>query len=276
MIPIKTEKEINIMREGGKILAKIIDELKSRAVPGITTNELNMAAEALVFEYKAEPAFKGYLDSKSKAILPFPAALCASVNSVLVHAAPSDYKLKQGDILSLDLGIKYRGFYTDMAITFPVDRNGVPDSVNLTLTESGTPLAASFEVLRLIRVTKKALKLGIKKAKEGNTFGDIGNTIQRHIEGQGFGVVQELCGHGIGSNLHEEPRIPNFGKRRSGLKIERGMVFCIEPMTTIGDWRLQPSPDGFGYETKDGSLSCHFEHTIAITKSGPHVLTILT
>ncbi len=246
MISIKTQKEIDIMREGGKRLAEIMAKLEKMVAPGITTNELNRASEALIFEYKAEPAFKGYQG--------FPAALCVSVNSVIVHSAPSKYALKEGDIVSLDLGIKYKGFFADMAVTVAIGQ--VDD-----------------EIKRLIRITKKSLKLAIKKAKPGNTIGDIGNTVERFVEMQGFGVVRKLCGHGIGRKLHEEPQIPNYGKRHKGKEIKQGMVFALEPMVTVGDYRLKKSPDGFGFETKDGSLSAHFEHTIVINKNGPQVLT---
>jgi len=255
MIPIKSEKEINIMREGSKILAMIMDKIKKMVAPGITGNELNRAAEALISDYKAEPAFKGYAEAKNKKAKPFPAALCVSINNVVVHSIPSDYKFQNGDIVSLDLGVKYKGFYADMAVTMPV---GEIDP----------------EVNRLIKTTKKSLKIGLNKAKVGNTFGDIGNTIQRFVEYQGFNVVRSLCGHGIGTELHEEPQIFNFGKRRSGEEIKPGMVFCIEPMVAMGDAKLIQSPDGYGYETKDGSLTAHFEHTITITKNGtPQVLT---
>ncbi len=246
MIEIKSKKEIEIMKEGGKILAGIMEDLKKRVKPGITTKELDRVAETLVLKFGVKPVFKGYED--------FPAALCTSINQVVVHAVPSDYKLKKGDILSLDLGIKYKDFFSDMAITVPVGE-------------------INPEVLRLIKTTKKALKLGIKKSRIGNTFGDIGNTIQRYVEYQGFNVVRELCGHGIGRELHQDPKIPNYGKRRKGPEIAEGMVFCLEPMVTMGDYNLKKSVDGFGYETKDGSLSAHFEQTVAVTKTGPLVLT---
>ncbi len=248
MIPIKTEKEIEIMREGGRILAKVMEEVKKKVAPGIATKELDRVAEALILKYGSQPAFKGYEG--------FPATLCASVNKIIVHGVPSDYKLKSGDILSLDLGVKHKGFFTDMAITVPV---GDIDP----------------DVLRLLKVTKKSLKLAIKKSRPGNTFGDIGNTVQRYVEGQGFNVVRELCGHGIGRELHEEPQIFNYGKRHEGEKITPGMVFCIEPMVTAGDWHLEKFSDGFGYKTRDGSLSCHFEHTIAVTEKDTLVLTSL-
>ena len=180
--------------------------------------------------------------------------MCASINEELVHVVPSQRKLKEGDVLSLDLGMKYQGYHSDMAITLPVGK-------------------ISPEAARLIRVTKKALKRGIKKARPGNTFGDIGNTIQRYVEGQGLNVVRDLCGHGIGRELHEEPKILNYGKRRTGPEIKEGMVFCLEPMVAVGDWKLKKAKDGYGHETADSSLCAHFEHTIVATKDGCKILT---
>jgi methionyl aminopeptidase len=246
MVNIKTQEEIQIIAEGGKILATVIKELEKMAHPGVTTKELDRAAEALILSMGAKPAFKGY-DG-------FPYSLCASVNENIVHGLPSNYILKDGDLLKLDLGVLYKGFNTDMAITVAVGN-------------------ISYEARRLINVTKKSLRLGIKKAKIGNTIGDIGNTIQRFVEDQGFGIVRDLCGHGIGKNVHEDPKIPNYGKRQSGEKLVEGMVICIEPMVTIGSFDLKKSEDGYGYASKDNSLSAHFEHTITITKSGPKVLT---
>lgn len=248
MIKIKSPEEIKIMAEGGKILAKIMKELKKKVRPGITTKELDRFAESLILKSGGKCSFKGYQD--------FPACLCTSINEEIVHAVPSNRVLKEGDIISLDLGILYKGFHTDMAITIPVGK-------------------IDPEVARLIRVTKKALKRGIKKAKIGNTFGDIGNTIQRYVESQGFNVVRELCGHGIGKEIHEDPKILNYGKRHTGPEIKEGMTFCLEPMVTIGDWKLKKSKNGHGYETADGSLSAHFEHTIAVTKKGCQILTEL-
>lgn len=248
MITIKTQEEIKIMAEGGKILAKIIKELEKKVKPGITTKELDRVAETLIFKSGETPSFKGYEG--------FPATLCASINEELVHAVPSQRKLKEGDVLSLDLGMKYQGYHSDMAITLPVGK-------------------ISPEAQRLIRVTKKALKRGIKKARPGNTFGDIGNTIQRYVESQGFNVVRDLCGHGIGRELHEEPKILNYGKRHSGPEIKEGMTFCLEPMVIVGDWKLKKSNDGHGFETADGSLSCHFEHMVVVTKNGVKVLTVI-
>lgn len=240
------------MAEGGKILAKIMKELGEKVKPGIKTQELDRTAQALIFKSGGKCSFKGYEE--------FPACLCTSVNEEIVHVAPSGRVLKEGDIISLDLGIFYKGFHTDMAITLAIGK-------------------VDPEIQRLIRVTKKALKRGIKKTRVGNTFGDIGNTIQRYVEDQGFSVIRDLCGHGIGRKLHEEPQILNYGKRRSGPKIKEGMIFCLEPMVAIGGGRpplageIKKTEDGYGFETLDGSISAHFEHTIAITEKGCKVLT---
>ena len=248
MISIKSRKEIAIMKESGSILASIMKEVKKRVEPGITTKELDKLAESLILESGAKPSFKGY-DG-------FPASLCTSINEVIVHGIPSKQKVKQGDIISLDLGVFYKGFHSDMAVTLPI---GDVDP----------------EAKRLLKATKKALKRGIKKARIGNTFGDISNTIQRYIEDQGFNVVKELCGHGIGRELHEDPQILNYGKRHSGPKIKEGMCFCIEPMLVIGSAEIKKSKDGFGFETEDGSLSAHFEHSLAVTQEGCLILTSL-
>ena len=246
MIKIKTEEEIRIMAEGGKILAGIMEEIIKKTQPGVTTKYLDKAAEDLVFKYGAKPSFKNFNG--------FPGTICASINEELVHSAPSDRELKEGDIFSIDMGIEYKGYHSDMAVTIPIGE-------------------VSPEALRLIRVCKKALKRGIKKVRPGLTFGDIGNTIGRYVDDQGYGTVKELCGHGIGKELHEDPQINNYGKRKSGEKIKEGMVFCIEPMITIGDWNLKKTKDGYGFQTKDDSLSAHFEHTIAVTPKGIKVLT---
>lgn len=246
MIPIKTKKEIDIMRQGGKILSEILQKIKEKVVIGISTKELNRVAESLIFDSGSTPAFKDYKG--------FPCALCTSVNSTIVHALPSDYTLKEGDILSLDLGVKYKGYYTDMAITMPIGE-------------------VDFEERRLIRITKKSLNIAIQKAKVGNTFSDIGNTIQRYIESMGFTVVRDLCGHGIGKTLHEEPQILNYGKRHKGEEIKEGMVFALEPMVTMGGYEIRKGDDGYSFETKDGSIAAHFEHTIAIVNGKAQVLT---
>ncbi len=246
MISIKSEKEIEVMKEGGRILAEIMAELENKVEPGITTKHLDKVASDLVLKYGAKPSFKNYKG--------FPANLCISVNEELVHCIPSNKKLQQGDIISLDLGIRYKGFHSDMAVTIPVGK-------------------ISPEAQRLIRITKKALKRGLRKVRPGNTFGDIGNTIQRYVEDQGYGVVRELCGHGIGKEVHQEPQVPNYGKRKSGPKLAEGMTFCIEPMVTVGDWHLKKAKDGYGFQTKDSSLCAHFEHTLVVTQNGCKILT---
>lgn len=246
MVTIKTREEIQIMREGGGKLAEILQELKKKVRPGITTEELNELAEKLILKAGGKPNFKGYQS--------FPTAICTSLNEELVHCLPSKRKLKEGDIISIDIGMEYRGFHTDMARTFPVGK-------------------ISFEAQRLIRVTKKALKRGIKEVKIGKRIGDISNAIQKYVEKEGFNVVRELSGHGIGKKLHEEPKIPNFGEKGLGVEIKEGMVFCIEPMVTIGDWRLKKAKDKYGFKTKDNSLSSHFEDMVAVTKKGPLILT---
>ncbi len=246
MITIKTEEEIKIMREGGRILAEIMEKLQGMVKAGVLTKELDRVAEALILNSGSQLAFKGYEG--------FPAALCTSVNSQIVHVVPSDYELKQGDILSLDLGLKYKGFFSDMAVTVPV---GQVDS----------------KAVRLIETTRKSLELAVSKAVIGNTFGDIGAVVQEFVEAHGYNVVRELCGHGIGRELHEDPKILNYGQAKTGEEIKEGMVFCLEPMITMGDWHLKKSADGFGYETQDGSLSSHFEQMVAVSKQGTFVLT---
>ena len=246
MSQVKTPQEIEIMKEGGKILATVLKELEKIVRPGMTTLELDRAAEDLILSYGAKPAFKGYED--------FPYSLCTSVNEVIVHGFASKYALQEGDIVGLDLGVLWKGYNTDMAVTVPV---GV----------------VSHEAKRLMMVTKKALRLGIKKARAGITTGDLGHTIQKYIESQGLGVVRDLCGHGIGRAVHEDPQIPNYGQRHKGVELKEGMVICIEPMVTVGDYQLKKAKDGYGFATRDGSLSAHFEHTLAITKDGCKVLT---
>jgi len=243
---LKSPKEIKIMREGGRILAKIVGEVERKIKVGITTQELNEIAEKLIQERGGQPSFLNFEG--------YPAVLCTSLNEELVHAVPSQKILKKGDILSLDLGIYWRGYHSDMAVTVPIGK-------------------ISKKAQELIFVTKEALKIGIKNSKIGNTIGDIGYTIQQYVESKGFNVVRELCGHGIGKKLHEEPQILNFGEKAKGIKVKEGMVFCIEPIVTAGDWKVVKTIDGFGYRTKDNSLSCHFEHEIAIVRGGPFVLT---
>jgi len=246
MITIKSEKEIEIMRQAGRMLARVMEELRNKVEIGITTKELDRAAEALIFKLGAKPAFKGY-DG-------FPATLCTSVNYVIVHQIPSDYKLKNGDIISLDMGLIYKGFFSDMAITVPVGE-------------------IDIKTKKLIDVTKNSLIKGIKTIKPGRHIGDISFNVQKYIEQSGFNVVRDLCGHGIGKNLHEDPQILNYGNKGEGEEMKKGMVLCIEPMASIGDSRIKKFSDDFGWQTKDNSLSAHFEHTVAVTKTGYQILT---
>ena len=254
MIPIKTQKEIEIMREGGKILAGIMEKLEKEVQPGIKTLELDRLAESLILNSGAKPSFKGYTNRRDGILDPYPAALCTSINEEIVHCLPSDRILKEGDIISLDLGIYYKGFHTDMATTVPVGR-------------------VSSEAQRLIKVTKKALKRGIKEINPGNRIGNIENAIQKFVESSNFNAIRDLCGHGIGRELHEEPQILNFGKKGTGVELKEGMVLCPEPMVATGDSTIRRAKDGWGYQTFDNSLSAHFEHTVAITRNGAEILT---
>lgn len=256
MITIKTPEEIAIMSEGGKILARVVEELKKEVRPGITTEELDKLSEELLLKSGAKPAFKGYREDNSSA--PYPASLCVSVNNEVVHCPPSDKILNEGDIVSLDLGALYKGFYSDMAITVPVGKTN--------------------EVAKkLINVTKESLAIAIKQVRPGKYLDDISNAIQKHVEKNGFAVVRELCGHGIGKELHEDPQILNFvsgggmTRKKKDNKLIEGMVVCIEPITTAGSYNIKRV--GLCYKTKDDSLSCHFEHTIAVTNGGSKILT---
>jgi methionyl aminopeptidase len=246
MINLYTEKEISIMAEGGKILAKVIYETAKHAKVGTTTRELDKVAEDLIFTYGAKPAFKGFND--------YPAALCASINEEVVHAIPSDRKLKEGDLLTLDLGIRYKDYCTDMAITIGIGK-------------------IDAKLQKLMNVTKKSLELAIKQCKPGNRLGDIGFAIQGYVEKNGFNVIRDLVGHGIGKKVHEEPEVLNYGEKATGIVLKPGMVIAIEPMIVMGDYEVERAKDGFAFLSKDRSISAHFEHTIAITKKGCRVLT---
>ncbi len=235
------------MREGGKRLAEVMASLISLVKPGVATKELDTASQTLILAAGGELAFKGY-DG-------FPGAICTSVNEEVVHAVPSSRLLKRGDIVTLDIGLVWKGWFLDMARTVPVGK-------------------IDEKKEHLLKVTRGALDIGILQAKVGNKVGDIGHAVQQFVEGNGYNVVRELCGHGIGKNLHEDPKVLNYGEKDTGAVLKEGMVICIEPMVTVGDWKLKRAKDGHGFETKDGSLSCHFEDTIAITPSGPQVLTL--
>ncbi|MEK7134822.1 MAG: type I methionyl aminopeptidase [Patescibacteria group bacterium] len=253
MITIKTKEEIEILREGGKILAEVLKKISELAKPGISTGFLNQKAREMILARGALPSFEGYKPSFSDR--PYPTALCASLNDVVVHGLPSEkIILKEGDILKLDLGVKYKNLFTDAAITIGIGK----------LTD---------DKIKLIEVTRKSLDLAIEKVKPGNYIGDIGQVVERHVESNGFSVVKVLVGHGVGYAVHEEPNIPNYGKKDKEPELKSGMVLAIEPMVTMGSAEVRLHKDGFGYETIDGSFSAHFEHTLAVMDNGYLLLT---
>ncbi len=249
MIVCKSPREIEQMRHANMLVAEVLAELASMVKPGITTGELDAAAERLVRVAGAEPAFKGYRG--------YPATLCASVNDEVVHGIPGDRALSEGDIISLDMGVKLDGFYGDSAVTVPV-------------------VSVSDEVQRLLSVTQESLQKGIAQVRLGGRVSDIGHAIQEHVEAAGFSVVREFVGHGIGAQLHEEPQIANYGEPGRGPRLAEGMVLAIEPMVNMGKPAVKVLRDGWTAVTRDGSLSAHFEHTVAVTKDGPLVLTART
>ena len=247
-VVLKSRQEIEEMKAANRIVAEILEAIKGIVGPGITTEELNGFAEEKLREKKAKPAFKGYRG--------YPKALCTSVNSQVVHGVPSKTLLKEGDLLSIDFGAYYKGFYGDAAITVPVGK-------------------VSDEAMRLKEVAEKALYKGIEKASPGNRLSDISHAIQSFVEDNGFSVVREFVGHGIGRELHEEPQVPNFGRPGVGVRLKAGMVLAIEPMINAGRSEVKVLQDGWTAVTMDGSLSAHFEHTVAITEAGPMILTKL-
>jgi methionyl aminopeptidase len=246
MVILKSAREIEKIRYSNQMVAEILEILSDRVVPGIDTLTLDRMSEDLAGKRDAKPAFKGYRG--------FPYSLCASVNEQVVHGFPSRRSLKEGDILSLDFGIYYDGYYGDAAVTVAVGR----------ISESAR---------RLLEVTKQALFLGIDQAVSGHRLSDISHAVQSHVEAAGFSVVRKFVGHGIGKDLHEDPQIPNYGKPGVGLRLRPGMVFAIEPMVNMGGYDVETLEDGWTTVTKDGNLSAHFEHTIAITEDGPVILS---
>jgi methionyl aminopeptidase len=246
VIVCKSPREIEKMRRANVLVADVLAELSEMVAPGVTTAELDAAAEKLVLAGGAEPAFKGYRG--------YPATLCASVNDEVVHGIPAKRALAEGDIISLDMGVKLDGFFGDSAVTVAVGR-------------------VSDEVQRLLRVTREALEKGIAQVRLGGRVSDIGHAIQEHVEANGFSVVREFVGHGIGAALHEEPQIANYGEPGRGPRLAEGMVLAIEPMVNMGRPAVKVLRDGWTAVTRDGSLSAHFEHTVAVTTDGPLVLT---
>ena len=243
---IKSQKEIEKMDISGSIASRILKQVAENAIAGTTTQELNDIAVKLIQQNKVQAGFLNY-DG-------FPAVVCTSVNATIVHGLPGEYVLKDGDIIGLDFGVIYEGWYSDTAVTVGVGE-------------------VSHEARRIMQVCKKALRLGIKKARPGSTTGDIGNTVQRFVESEGYSVVRELVGHGVGTRLHEEPQVPNYGARKSGTVLEQGMVIAIEPMIIDGPPSIKLDKDGFGYVSTGKHLTAHFEHTVAILKNGAKILT---
>lgn len=247
MIPLKSEKDLEMMRQAGKIIARIMQKLREFIRQGITTAEIDQLALELMRKENVIPAFKGYRG--------FPANICTSINKEIVHGIPDQQRrLEEGDIISIDLGINYEGRYVDIAVTLPVGR-------------------IEPRLKKLIEVTRASLFEGIKEARSDNHLSDISYAIQSYVERNGFSVVRDFVGHGIGLNLHEEPEIPNFGKSHQGPVLKSGMVFAIEPMVNMGTWESKILDNGWTAVTKDGLPSAHFEHTVAITDHGPEILT---
>ena len=247
-IVCKSAAEIEKMRRSGHVVREVLDHLRDLVAPGMSTMDLEQAAEQKMKDLGAKPAFKGYYD--------YPCVLCTSINEEIVHGIPSTKRvLKAGDIVSIDCGVMLDGYYGDAAITVPV--NG----------------AISQEVSKLLEVTEASLYKGIEQARIGNAVGDLGAAVQEYVEANGFSVVREFVGHGIGTKLHEEPQIPNFGSRGHGTRLREGMVLAIEPMVNFGKPGTRVLDDKWTAVTADGSFSAHFEHCVAVTKDGPLILT---
>lgn len=247
MIKLKSEYEIQLIREAGAIVVKVIEDLKECIKAGITTEELDRIAKKSIISQGAIPAFKDYQG--------FPANICVSVNEEIVHGVPGKRSLKKGDIISLDVGVKLNGYFADAAVTVAVDK-------------------ISREAEELIRVAKSALSISVAQAQPGNRLSDISYAIQHFVESQRFSVVRKFVGHGIGAQIHEEPEIPNFGSPGEGPRLKPGMVLAIEPMVTQGSSEVEILQDGWTAITKDKKLSAHFEHTVLITRDGPQILTV--
>ena len=246
MIYTKNSAQIQLMREAGKLLHRVLDELKPMVRPGVTTNQIDAEAERLIRGAGAVPSFKGYEG--------FPSTICASVDEEVVHGFPNDKPLKEGQLLSIDCGLILNGWQADSAFSAPVG-------------------SASKEVLKLIKVTEECFWLGAQQAREGNRLGDIGWAVQKHAEENGYGVIRDLCGHGIGQEMHEDPSVPNYGKPGRGVRLTEGMTICIEPMISMGTWKVYVKDDGWTVVTRDHSACSHYEHTLLVTKGEPELLT---
>ncbi len=248
MIIIKSQREINLMREAGRIVAQVFDELEKFIVPGVTTKQISQKAEKIIRDAGAIPASKGYEG--------FPEAICTSVNDVIVHGIPNNTKLKEGDIVSCDIVATFQGYNGDACRTFRVGK-------------------VSSETDRLVRVTEECLLEGLKMAKPGNHLSDISSAIQKYAESNGYSIVREFTGHGIGREMHEDPAIPNYGEPGHGPILKEGMTLAIEPMVLQGKKDCYITSDGWTAKTSDGKLACHHENTIVITKEGYEILTKL-
>ncbi|MFA6257258.1 MAG: type I methionyl aminopeptidase [Candidatus Paceibacterota bacterium] len=256
MITIKTPEEIKIIRECGRRLATVLYKVKDMIAPGISTKDLDVYAEKLIRDMGDVPAFLGYRPEGAR--IPFPATLCVSVNDEVVHGIPrKDRILKEGDIVSIDLGVKHKGLFTDMALTAPVGRVSDTDS-------------------KLMKLTEQALEAGIFAARAGSRVGDIGHAIESFVrgqKGQKYGIVEVLAGHGVGHKIHEDPFVPNFGRKGTGAKLVPGMILALEPMLNLGTKEVTMDDDEYTFRTADGKRSAHFEHTILITEGEPEILT---
>lgn len=252
MAIIRNKKDLENLRVSGKILVTVLETVASAVVPGRTTEQLNAIAERELEANGGNPAFKGYQPDSST--LPFPASICISLNDEVVHGIPSNRKIYEGDIISLDFGVEYSGMYTDCAVTMPVGR--VPK-----------------ETHDLLAITHASLKAGIKAARSGNHTGDIGHAVEQKARAKKFGVIESLIGHGVGYAVHEDPQVPNYGKPGNGAKLQEDMIIAIEPMFTLGSKNVELASDGWTFVTADESLSAHFEQTIRITKNGAEVIT---
>lgn len=246
MIPLKSKVEIEKIKQASRIVVETIRQIQRSISPGISTQDLDSLAEELIRKKNALSAFKGYRG--------FPANICTSVNEEIVHGIPNDRRLKEGDIISIDIGVNYENYFSDAAVTIGVGE------INSSLK-------------KLIEVARKSLFEGIKKMRLNNHLSDISYAIQNYVEAQGFSVVRQFVGHGIGRSLHEEPEIPNFGRPHEGPLLQNGMVFAIEPMINLGSWESKMLDNGWTAVTADGSSSAHFEHTVTITEHGPEILT---
>ena len=247
MVTLKSAREIEAMRRSGKITARVLTDLMRAARPGLTTGALDAMAERGIRELGGIPTFKGYRG--------YEASICASVNSEVVHGIPGPYVLREGDLLSIDIGTTLDGYVSDTAVTIGI--GNIPANAQ-----------------RLLDVTQECLMLGIAQMQKGKRLGDIGAAVQKHAESAGYGVVRELVGHGVGTEMHEEPQVPNYGTSGAGIVLRPGLVLAIEPMITEGSYEVEILKDGWTVVTADGKLAAHFEHTIAVTEDGPKILTL--